>query len=108
MRTPLEALLQAMVTGGWATQSGGSVESPTGAYASVSVLPSEVGECIDAFEDVVAMYSLDAYTQLVGEWLVVEDEQGNVAITNYGLPSHLARAFNALDAQFTAWDMQNG
>jgi hypothetical protein len=106
VKTALEAVLQAMVTGGWANESGGTVDAPTGHYARVSVSADEVGSVVDAFEDVLAVYPLDSLTQLIGEWLVQEDDQGFVTVTAYDNPIALTRDYLAMDDAFALWDEQ--
>lgn len=92
-----------MVTEGWANESDGSVDSPMGAFARVSVSEAEVGEVVDAFKDVLAMYPLDSLTQLIGNWLVEEDSQGNVSVTPWGDPINLTREFQRMQDEYALW-----
>jgi hypothetical protein len=104
MRTGLEAVLQAMVTGGWANESGGAVDAPTGHYARITNEPTDVSGIVDAFEDTIHTYGLDDMGLLIGHWLVVEDSQGNVTVTAYDNPINLTRDYLALDDAFALWD----
>lgn len=107
MKTGLEAVLQAMVTGGWANESGGDVESPTGHYARITNEPADMAGVEDAFSDVMSTYECES-DELIGHWLVVEDSQGNVSVTAYDNPISLTRDYLALDDAFALWDEANG
>ena len=107
MKTALEAVLQAMVTGGWANESDGNVEAPTGHFARVSNSAAEMMEVCQAFADEIAMHGLtceDAHALLIGDFLVREDSQGNVFVTAYDNPIALTRDFQALQDAYALWD----
>lgn len=106
MRTGLEAVLQAMVNTGWANESGGSVDAPTGHYARVTVEERELDEVVNAFNTEMRIYGLEDENELIGHWLVVEDSQGFIHITTYDNPIHLTRDYLALDDAFALWDEQ--
>lgn len=106
MHTALEKVLQEMVTGGWANESGGSVDSPQGHYARITVEPAELGEVQGAFNDEMRMHGLneDDAHMLIGHWLVVENELGQVFIIAYDNPISLTRDYLALDDAYALWD----
>lgn len=104
MRTALEAVLQAMVTGGWANESDGDVSAPTGHFARVSNSAAELEEVVAAFEDVIVMYDMIDTSELVGEFLVHEDEQGNVYVVSYDNPIALTRDFQQLQDAYALWN----
>lgn len=105
MKTALEAVLQAMVTGGWANESDGDVDSPQGAFARVTNEPAELGEVQGAFNDVMRMYGWneDDAKQLIGHFLVREDSQGFVDITSYDNPIQLTRDYQQLQDAYSLW-----
>lgn len=108
MKTALEAVLQAMVTGGWANESDGDVESPQGAFARVSNSEAEVygepGSIVSTFSDVIAMYGMTDTNELIGHFLVREDSQGFVYITSYDNPIALTRDFQQLQDDYALWE----
>ena len=104
MKTALEAVLQAMVTGGWANESDGNVEAPTGHFARVSNSAAELAEVVAAFDDVITAYGMDDTSELVGHFLITEDSQGFVFITAYDNPIALTRDFQALQDAYALWD----
>jgi hypothetical protein len=108
VKTPLEAVLQAMISEGWANESDGNVDSPTGHFARVSNSESELPEVVDAFEDVITTYGMDDTRELIGHFLVVEDSQGFVHISAYDNPIDLTRDFQELQDAFAKWDEDNG
>lgn len=103
MKTGLEAVLQAMVTGGWANESDGDVNSPTGHFARVTVLPAEVGEVVAAFDDVLKVYPCDALVQLVGYWLVCENDAGFVTVIAFDNEPALTMAYQSLEDDYSEW-----
>ena len=58
MNTAFEALMKAMLQGGWFIKSEGDVESPLGFFGYVTNTKPELNEIYDAFEDVVKAYGL--------------------------------------------------
>lgn len=104
MKTALQAVLQAMVSGGWANESDGDVESPQGHFARVTVEPAELEECVNAFEDVIAVYGLEDENTLIGHFLVREDSQGFVHVTEYDNPIALTRDFQELQDAYALWE----
>jgi hypothetical protein len=107
VKTALEAVLQAMISGGWANESDGSVGAPTGHFARVSNSREEVegipGGVIETFEDVINTYGLEDMDLLIGHFLVVEDSQGFVHVTEYDSEVELTRAFQELQDAYSLW-----
>lgn len=106
MKTALEAVLQAMVTGGWANESDGSVEAPTGHFARVTNEARDMDGVHDAFKDVIVTYGLGDESKLIGHFLVREDSNGMVSITAYDNPIALTRDFQQLQDDYAAWAEQ--
>jgi hypothetical protein len=110
MRTPLEALFDAMITGGWANESDGHVESPTGHFARISNSESEVfgwpGGIKDSFADVISAYGMtdEQLREAVGYFLVMTDSQGFIHITRYHAESDLIRRYRQLEDQYADWE----
>jgi hypothetical protein len=103
MRTPLEALFDAMVTGGWANESTGDVESPTGHFARISNAPNELSEIRQAFDDTLTTYGNVSDEDMTGHFLVMTDSQGFIHITRYHAESDLIRRYRQLEDQYADW-----
>lgn len=104
MKTALEAVLQAMVAGAWANESDGDVEAPTGYFARISNSEAELAEVEQAFSDVIEAYGMEDTRELVGHFLVVQNDQGFVYITSYENPIELTRDYQALQDAYAQWD----
>ena len=104
MKTALEAVLQAMVTGGWANESDGNVEAPTGHFARVSNSEAELSEVVQAFDDVITAYGMDDTSELVGHFLITEDSNVIVFVSNYDNTIALTRDFQSLQDSYAFWD----
>jgi hypothetical protein len=103
MRTALEALFDAMITGGWANESDGHVESPTGHFARISNAPNELSEIRQAFSDVTDAYGMPSDDDITGHFLVMTDSQGFIHITRYHAESDLIRRYRHLCEEYFAW-----
>jgi hypothetical protein len=104
MKTALEAVLQAMITQGWANESDGDVEAPTGHFARVTNEARDIDGVHDAFKDVIVAYGLGDESVLIGHFLVREDSQGFVDVTSYDNPIELTRDFQALQDAYAEWN----
>jgi hypothetical protein len=105
INTPLARLFRQIVTAGWANQSDGNVEAPTGHFALVNIAPAEMGELKDAvFGDEP---DTDDYKMLYpGNYLVEEDSDGNTTVTEYLSEARALAAFVQLQREFVLWDYE--
>lgn len=97
---PLARSFQTIVTGGWANQSDGSVESPTGHFALITIEPNERTELLDAFKGELQR------TPYPGAYLLIEDSDGNATLTEYVSNGAAKRAYDQLDNAYTLWLLQ--
>ena len=104
MRTPIEALFDAMITGGWMTASSGEVESPTGHFAYASYTAAEIPELFDAMSDTIDAYGRPDPDEVIGHHIVVTDSQGFLDIQRYPSESAMMTAYQTLEDQYAAWD----
>jgi hypothetical protein len=88
--SPRDEALRLMVNGGWADQT---VTSLTATAARISISGDELHEVVDAFTDEFSGAGLTEYTQLVGHFLVVENE-GVVRVTTHPDEDRLIGAFD--------------
>ncbi|AVD99210.1 hypothetical protein SEA_BILLNYE_251 [Streptomyces phage BillNye] len=98
-----DALLYAMSLDGWANESSGNVECPTGFFARISNYGSEVAEIRDAFPTETESLG-DA--DICGHFLLQENSQGFVSVYDYGSQLELTRAFRILEEVYSEWDNQ--
>lgn len=108
MKTAIEALFQAMVTDGWACESDGMVDAPTGHFAWVTNNPQDWSMVADAFADTLALYGEPDLPEFVGSFLIVEDSQGFVHITRYPTETAVRADFLRLQADLSEWDESEG
>jgi hypothetical protein len=104
MRTAVEALFDAMVTGGWADEASGDVESPTGHFARLSIVAPDARRALDAFADVVSAYGTPSLDDITGHFLVRTDSQGFLSIERYDSVTELKNNFEELESEYGRWD----
>lgn len=103
MRTPLEALFDAMVTGGWMTASSGDVEAPTGHFAYASYNENEIGELYDAMDDTISVYGRPDPADVIGHHIVTTDSQGFIDIERYPTEAAMKAAYRELEDRYATW-----
>jgi hypothetical protein len=104
MRTAIEALFDAMVSDGWANESSGDTEAPTGWFARISNSAAELGEVTDAFSDVIEVYGRPADGDMTGHFLVTGDSLGFIYVTRYETEAELIEEYQRLDREYDTWN----
>ena len=93
-----DAMLHRMSLEMWANDDSGDVESAQGFFSRLSNGPEEISEIKDAFsEGAPDGFEWDS---LIGRFLVIEDSQGFVTVTEFRTDSQLEREFNRLVSAF--------
>lgn len=87
--------LHGMCLEGWANESFGDVAAPTGYVWLVSNSTAEMAE-------IVGVFGLAPYGT-VGHFLVTENDQGFVRVTEYEENRGAKYDFRCLEAEYTAW-----
>lgn len=101
----------------WGNESGGNVEAPTGFFWRITITPEELPEITDLLMSATdelaildTLRGLDKST-LVGAWIVVEDSDGFVTVTDWRTDEPVrefddrARVrFEGLQRAFTEWE----
>ena len=107
--TARDEMLHYLCTSGWANESDGDVQAPTGCFWRISVTERELDEVVGVFDRGIVPDALDLST-LVGDFVVTEDTQGFVTVTRYPdqepdrTGEDRARvAFQAKQRAFSAW-----
>lgn len=60
------------------------------------------------FAEVIATYELEDECELIGHFLVQENDQGFVTVTSYDNPIDLTRDFQRLQDEYALWNESNG
>lgn len=100
-----DEILSMMANESWANASSGDVESPSGWFARISNDVADIVSIIDAFAK--EAFEIDPnfdMSELVGHFLIVENDQGFVFVTEY--PNELAviNAYNNLELMYAEWN----
>lgn len=102
INTPLARAFQQIVTAGWGNLSDGNVEAPTGHFSVIIIEPAELKELIEAvfddYEGEPVIYP--------GDYVLVEDSDGNAQLTEYLTGAAAIQAFTMLSAEFEKWEQE--
>jgi hypothetical protein len=102
--------LYVMTLDGWANESTGNSEAPTGWFALVVNEPAELTEILQAFDgfpDVEASWTdAEIRAELTGAFIVSTDSQGFVYVEAFPTAGAAKTEYDARDAAYSAWDDQ--
>jgi hypothetical protein len=110
-----DEVLDVMVMEGWANQSDGNVEAPTGHFACVCNSETELDEVLLAFAEDIARVSDEwgtmgngAYRDgcLVGHYIVRTNNQGFVSVESFETLAECESAYAQLQNAFYEWDSE--
>lgn len=101
MRTTLENLMVAMICAGWARDSSGDVESPTGAFAIVEIDGTEKAHQYSTEDSELdeLLYSEKAK----GFYFVREDSSGNVFVESDLTLGEAEQRFMETELDYVEW-----
>ncbi len=99
-----DELLYVMTLEGWANESSGHVESPTGFFARISNEPRDIESIRDAFPEESGRVS---DKEIVGHFLCVENEQGFWYVESFESEAELIRAYRTLDDIYSEWGSED-
>lgn len=102
--SPRDQVLHAMAQQGWANESDGNVEAPTGWFCRISNALDDVVSIIDAFglEALEIDPNFD-FSEVIGHFLLVEDDQGFISVFEFESEWHAANAFIAQQRAYLEW-----
>lgn len=107
---PRDEVLDVMVTEGWANQSDGNVEAPTGHFAMVCTTEDEAlgtpGGVAEGFEDAIAQAGLSDARELIGNYIVRTNNQGFVSVESFETLALCHMAYAELQSDFYEWDSE--
>lgn len=98
--------LHLMSLEGWANETSGDVESPTGCFSRVSNLLSELPELEEVFSSDIRTIGLTDSSALLGHFLIIETGSGLVRAVQFDSESELLAAYYELDVAYMAWAEQ--
>lgn len=103
--TPRNEVLGEMAVDGWANASSGDVESATGHFSRITNTEAELDEITAAFSEIIAEMSRFGFVRedLIGNFLVVTDNEGFVDVRDFASPKELEEAFELLDTIYSQW-----
>lgn len=95
-----DELFYAMTLEGWANESSGSVECPTGYFARITNNRPDIEGIRDAFPSESESVSDD---DIIGHYLLQENDQGFVSVYQYASEAELLNAYRVLDETYSEW-----
>lgn len=98
VNTQLARDLQRVVTAGWANQSDGNVEAPTGHFAKIIIEPNELNELVNA------VFDGEDCLLGAGYYLLTEDSDGNALVEQFAERTPLHAEYNRLVSDYAHWD----
>lgn len=96
-----DSAFRTIVTGGWANESNGDVESRTGHFARCSITEADLPEFRDLMTDEDLPHA--GPWVLTGHFLILENDLGQVFVTRYRTESDLMAVYQYLTEDYDAW-----
>lgn len=97
-----DQLLYYITLEGWGVASGGDVQSPSGWFGRISTTEAELPGVEQAFGEQISSSGV-APAELVGHFLLNEDSQGFVYVTEYGSERDLLASYGILEEVYEQW-----
>jgi hypothetical protein len=100
--SPRDEALHFMAAEGWANESGGNIDAPSGWFAFVSNSPEELAELADAFEEDLAVLGVTP-EQVLGHFLLHEAADDRFTVEEFPTERHAHAAYMILQQVFDDW-----
>lgn len=101
-------ILLTLCSAGWANESDGNVEAPTGYFWRISLSHSEIfgwpGGAKDCFADEIPNATDDDWKKIIGHWICAEDSNGFFYATRQDDEYSAQKVFADLTREFSEWD----
>lgn len=100
-----DAVLNMLTVSGWANQSTGDVEAPTGFVALVIVHPVELSEIEEAFSADVENEIEEGFSwdSIIGNFLLSENSQGFVTVTEFPTCHDAKKEYERISRAYGEW-----
>lgn len=102
-----DELLYMITNNGWANDSDGRSESPTGSFALIIIEPTELAEVAQSIASEIAdMEQYDDFDphQLIGYFVCQENELGHWNVIEFGTADGARESYACLEADFAAYN----
>ena len=99
-----DQILDQMSLEGWANESDGNVESPTGYFSRISNDVADIVSIIDAFGEFA--FSIDEnfdFSLLVGHFIIVTNSSGFLYVFEFGNEADTKREYDTLVSEYSTW-----
>lgn len=104
--SPRDQILHAMAQQEWANESDGNVEAPTGFFYRISNSSADISEIVAAFLDEISDIDPSGTfnpMELKGHFLLVENDQGQIFVTEFDSEKALRNAYMDLVVAYCNW-----
>ena len=101
---PRDAILYDLALNGWAQASSGDVGAPSGHFSRISNSTVELDDVIGALDIPFELYGVADPNELVGHFLVGENNLGFVDVEEFETEEQLDYAYSILEDIYIAWD----
>lgn len=95
-------VLHQMSMDGWANESDGDVQAPTGWFAYMINDAADRDSLVDAFADVMADKDVTV-EEVMGAWLLMEDNYGFKSAVDYGTEHAVRQMYGLLSREYQLW-----
>lgn len=102
-RSPRDHILHDMALTSWANESHGDPEAHVGFFARISNSEAELHEITQAFEQSMAAAGLEDTRELIGHFIVVEQESRDVVVMTYDNDRDLLKDYGNLCTAYESW-----
>ena len=98
--SPRDEVLHEMSLEGWSNCSDGNTDAHTGYFSAITITEAELAEITQAFETEIGYAGLVDPSELVGHWLLIDDQNGYVHVRDYETHERLMYDFKRLQEQY--------
>lgn len=98
--SPRDEVLYQMGQNGWAFESNGDRTADTGWFCWLKNEIEEIPDVVDTFEADIQEAGLERHHELVGSFLVRENRDGLVTVTEFDMSQEAKAAYDELDSAF--------
>lgn len=111
-----DSILSFLCVDGWANESTGNVEAPTGFFSRISNEPADVQQENTEFTSIMEQWleqnpevtdSPELRSELVGHYIVQSMDSGFVYVYKYETEREMLGAYNDMEREYFLWDGQS-
>lgn len=102
--SPRDEVLYAMTLGEWACETSGDVQSPSSWFAWMQNTAEELIDIRRTFAETIQRARLADLSELVGNFVIVEQNDGFVEVIKFDEKRHAERVYSVLEDIYIAWE----